>query len=197
MRNKLRIVKNPTRSYSGPELNNHRDYINFLRKDFNYRCGYCDVCEPTEGKENFEIDHFIPIAVKPELKTKYSNLIYSCKTCNRSKREKTIDLNPIENDYEEHFCRCQYGKILPITDVGEDTWKKLKFYLLKRKYSWQISKLIYLQQKLLRLKINLDPNAIKEFEEFETSYNELMTYIGEIMIKKNTLLDDPEYILMD
>ena len=66
-------------------------YKEDLRRDFKERCGYCD--DPDEfsgGSRGYHIDHFAPKSIFPELKTEYSNLVYSCSYCNIAKSDKWI-----------------------------------------------------------------------------------------------------------
>ena len=60
----------------------YKDYRQELREDFCCICGYCGKSEKIT-KNAFEIDHFMPKSVAPELEKEYSNLVYSCYTCNR------------------------------------------------------------------------------------------------------------------
>lgn len=61
--------------------------------DFKARCGYCNDIH-IYRIASFEIDHFIPrvrnkkpfLSIKSD--TDYSNLVYACKSCNNSKRNK-------------------------------------------------------------------------------------------------------------
>ncbi len=70
------------------------DYASFrpwLRDEFSFRCVYClrrERWEPDLGV--FEIDHFAPVSVSPELRVTYQNLIYSCTACNAAKRNQVL-----------------------------------------------------------------------------------------------------------
>lgn len=100
-----------------PVHRRYTTYKQYLRKDFEYRCAYCDVHENEYGGlHNFHVDHFRPHSVPRflNLKTSYTNLLYSCGVCNRHKSndwpsdDPLIDghgyLDPCEHDYEHHFC---------------------------------------------------------------------------------------------
>jgi uncharacterized protein (TIGR02646 family) len=192
----MRIIGNPSRT-NKDEKTPYSKHRETLRKDFNFRCGYCDVCEGTEGLDNFEIDHFRPIHKKayPHLKDHYSNLVYSCKTCNRGKssRWKEEYVDPCNQNYDDNFHRNIYGKIFPTTDNGKIMWKDLKFYLLKRKFCWQISQLIYLIHTLESLKKEYSlPENI--FIELEGKYKELEIYLSKLILIKHCQTD-PLYLL--
>src|SRR5271154_2101665 len=67
---------------------NYRRYKKYLIVDFSNRCGYCDGHDKWYGGfKNFHIDHFAPKEKFPQLKTVYSNLIYSCPSCNIAKSD--------------------------------------------------------------------------------------------------------------
>lgn len=65
----------------------YASYRPWLRDEFTFRCVYCLQRErwvpPAAG---LEIDHFLPVALNPELATEYDNLLYCCSTCNTAKR---------------------------------------------------------------------------------------------------------------
>ena len=63
---------------------NYREYEKDLRKDFQDTCGYCGKIVEV-SKSDFEIDHFIPKSLAKNKINDYSNLVYSCKQCNRKK----------------------------------------------------------------------------------------------------------------
>ncbi len=131
------------------EYANYNSYKDYLRNDFNRRCGYCDITDIIlGGKKTFQIDHFAPKKFE-ELVTNYSNLVYSCPSCNRAKWDDwpmetstpSHDnsqgyVDPCDDDYEAHLERDEYGRIIAKTDVGNYMRRNLKLYLLKHKYLW-------------------------------------------------------------
>ncbi|TAH21399.1 MAG: HNH endonuclease [Cytophagales bacterium] len=118
-------------------------YKDDLQRDFNFRCGYCDDLD-SYRKADYQIDHFVPHEYcKTIQKNTYSNLVYSCRNCNRAKWHKfpTQDENihhdgkvgfidPCHNDYANQFER-ERGKIIPITPLGEYMWREIHLYLLR------------------------------------------------------------------
>lgn len=62
----------------------------YLRRDFLYSCAYCTICEFEATTVAFTIDHYEPQNSRPDLTDEYSNLMYSCITCNLYKS----DLSP-------------------------------------------------------------------------------------------------------
>ena len=118
------------RGESPPAYSDHHRYFPFLRRDFQYRCAYCERTEAyLGGEEGFEIDHFRPQHRFPELKAVYANLYYCCRKCNRNKwkawpsesqiREGSIFADPCAEDpYEIHLRERQDGGLDEITACG-------------------------------------------------------------------------------
>lgn len=75
-----------TRSEAPPGYRDFRRYTPHLRKDFVFRCAYCERTEAyLGGREAFEVDHFRPVNKFPDLDCDYENLYYVCGKCNRHK----------------------------------------------------------------------------------------------------------------
>ena len=61
-------------------------YRPWLRDEFAFRCVYCLLREmwgPFKGV--YALDHFLPIASRPDLALEFDNLLYGCVSCNLSK----------------------------------------------------------------------------------------------------------------
>jgi hypothetical protein len=64
----------------------YADYESFrpwLRDEFAFKCVYCLTREawgPLTGM--YALDHFLPVALRPDLALEYDNLLYSCVACN-------------------------------------------------------------------------------------------------------------------
>jgi hypothetical protein len=69
----------------------HAGYRPWLRDEFSFRCVYCLLREQW-GRVGgvFDIDHFLPVANRPDLAVNYDNLLYACTTCNLAKRDQDI-----------------------------------------------------------------------------------------------------------
>ena len=96
--------KTPQRRSDIEEQKDYKQYRSNLIIDFDGRCGYCgdhDFFRQTY----YEIDNFVP---RKKLKTislnTYSNLVYTCRSCNNAKRAKwpTGDEN-VHNNGKEGF----------------------------------------------------------------------------------------------
>lgn len=72
----------------------------YLRHDFNHKCAYCGVIEefisplPETSDKYFEKDHFLPQKDNQADLHAYSNLYYSCTSCNNKKDAITLSLDP-------------------------------------------------------------------------------------------------------
>jgi HNH endonuclease len=69
----------------------YASYLPWLRDEFMFRCVYCLQRERwVPPAAALEIDHFLPVALNPELTTDYTNLLYCCSTCNTAKRTRSL-----------------------------------------------------------------------------------------------------------
>ncbi len=113
-----------------PQFEDYRQYRPFLRRDFSYRCAYCERAEAIlGGDESFEIDHHRPAAKFPEFVGHYPNLYYSCGRCNRHKSNTWPSggliavgfrfADPCQEDmYSEHLQEMPDGQLRPLTNCG-------------------------------------------------------------------------------
>jgi hypothetical protein len=69
----------------------YESYRPWLRDEFAFRCAYC-LKRETWGQvtSEFELDHFAPQALSPQLGLDYLNLVYACRRCNAVKRDQTV-----------------------------------------------------------------------------------------------------------
>lgn len=69
----------------------YEPYRQWLRDEFAFRCVYCLKRERWgQVTGEFDLDHFVPQSVDPDLKLEYTNLIYACRRCNSAKRAHLI-----------------------------------------------------------------------------------------------------------
>lgn len=65
---------------------NYESYRPWLRDEFAFRCVYCLIRESWGlFKGVYALDHFLPVASRPDLSLEYDNLLYGCVSCNLSK----------------------------------------------------------------------------------------------------------------
>ena len=67
----------------------YASFLPFLRDDFAFHCVYCWHRERWVPG-GFHIDHFVPVAQRPDLAKRYDNLLYCCSSCNLRKRDATV-----------------------------------------------------------------------------------------------------------
>lgn len=164
----------------------YKKYVAHLRKDFKFICGYCGKPEYATTK-GFEPDHFVPKRIDADRVLDYTNLVYSCFTCNRKKLGKwpTEDKNkpnngtvgfidPTSKDYDKHLGRDEKGNIEFYTDVGEYMYKiAFKFNLRPMEEIWKIIQLIEAKEKLKSVKDKLNQEEFLEYIELDNKINDL------------------------
>ena len=169
----------PVRRTSVPDYKTHSEYKQLLREDFHQRCGYCGDHEFFRDTY-YEVDHFVPkkylVKISP---VEYSNLVYSCRSCNNSKRAKwpTKDENihndakqgfidPCDAAYAAQFERLTDGSIRPKTELGGWMWSALNFGNPAHRVKWQLEKVKILLKELDRLSI--ESMSVEELRIKET-----------------------------
>lgn len=75
---------------SPPKYATVSNYREYLRKTFNYSCAYCTVTEAEVLAATFNIDHFRPKSLFPQLERDCTNLRYACPRCNIYKSDHWI-----------------------------------------------------------------------------------------------------------
>src|SRR5262249_9631075 len=76
----------PLRRHGPRGYADYESYRPWLRDEFAFRCVCCLVREvwgPFKGV--YALDHFLPMASRPDLALEYENLLYRCVSCNLSK----------------------------------------------------------------------------------------------------------------
>lgn len=180
------------RSVNVDKENDYKKYIPKLREDFKRICGYCGKPEEITTK-GFEPDHFVPDRIDSSRKLDYSNLVYSCFTCNRKKLGKwpTEDKNrpndgnvgfvdPTLDEYDKHLGRSGNGCIEFYTDIGKYMCKEVfKFDIRPMKEIWKITQLINVKEKLSKIMDKLTEEELKEYIKLDKSINQLKNIIFE------------------
>ena len=145
-RNTTPVRRDITRKVS--KYNDHKDD---LKKDYLNRCGYCNSID-TWRFVWFEIDHFVPKKyLKKISETDYSNLVYSCRSCNNAKRANwpTKDENkhnhnnkgfidPCEEEYGNQFDRKENGRIVPLSPLGDWMYNIMRLYKPQHEIIWKM-----------------------------------------------------------
>jgi 5-methylcytosine-specific restriction endonuclease McrA len=147
-------TETPKRRDIKRRVNKYSEHRIDLKNDFLNRCGYCGNID-TWRITWFEIDHFVPVKYLQNISiTDYSNLVYSCRSCNNSKRahwptenekiHNTRDegfIDPCEKTYEDQFERSEEGRIFYKTALGKWMYFKLKLHKPQHEIIWQIEEL--------------------------------------------------------
>lgn len=153
-------------------------YLSYLREDFKFICAYCGKPEELATK-GFEIDHFVPRTLDKSKEDEYTNLVYSCFTCNRKKGSKwPTRLTDLPNDGEKGFIdptTVQFDDALYRMEDGTIHWKnevgkymaKFAFKFDKRPIAeiYRATKLINYKKKLSEL-LDTNPN-LEDFEKYK------------------------------
>lgn len=181
----------PVRSTPTTLRSNYRHYKPDLKSDFNSRCGYCDALDM--WKETFyEVDHFVPVVIlKTIAKNDYKNLVYSCRSCNNSKRKHWIGSNEkIHNNGKEGFidpCDKKYAKLFHRNQDGaikykvgnslaEWMYKKLKLFKKDHALIWKVTS-IYLRLTDIDNIPNLSPLQIDEKNKLNDLFRKYLTLL--------------------
>lgn len=139
------------------EYKRYNSYKPYLRDDFNSRCGYCNSIDSLSTYSAiFQIDHFIP---KKKFEDEYdvndySNLVYSCPSCNRYKSDTWVSespfvniidnkgfVDPCDDMYSKLLCRDEFGKIIPTDELGKYIYEELRLYLKRHEIIYKLEKL--------------------------------------------------------
>jgi hypothetical protein len=83
-------LEHPTSPHVRPHgpagYKDYSSYRDWLRDEFTFHCVYCLHREQWNGRGGtFHVEHFIPTSVDPDGECVYSNLLYSCASCNEAK----------------------------------------------------------------------------------------------------------------
>lgn len=144
------------------KYNDYKKYRKDLIRDFNGRCGYCNLREDAVTT-HFEIDHYIPKAVfenvRKELMNDYNNLVLCCKNCNLAKSNKyegdinivyienKLFYNPVEIDYNNVFYRDYLGSIQSEDVLGKEMLEHLNLRRPLHNVAWLCEKLSYVTKE--------------------------------------------------
>src|SRR5208283_5669904 len=86
----------------------YESYRPWLRDEFCFRCVLCLHRERWPTTSRFEVDHLVPVSEQPDLKCRYTNLLYVCRRCNNLKTDLQIP-DP---------CSIAYGNCLRVNEDG-------------------------------------------------------------------------------
>lgn len=167
--------KTPSRRSITTAVASYRDHKKDLQIDFNYRCGYCNAIDSWK-LTYFEVDHFIPEAILTiKTNTDYSNLVYSCRSCNNAKRKQWPSkdenipnqndegfIDPCEKEYEEQFYRTADGEIKYQTKLGEWIYFALKLHKPQHKIIWNLEQLDTMIDEMQKLSTSIEDTELSK-----------------------------------
>jgi HNH endonuclease len=128
----------------------YRGFRTYVRADFCQKCAYCLIAELwAAGEQHFELDHFRPKSLFPELEQDFYNLYYACHPCNLSKhrfwppedleQRGTTFVDLCQDEFESHFRSNEDGTWSGITESGKYTVDILR---LNKKHLVQVRLLL-------------------------------------------------------
>jgi len=188
-------IHTPKRRNITTAVNQYSDYRADLKLDYKDRCGYCNDFDKWRFVW-FEIDHLVPQKYLKTISEKnYSNLVYSCRSCNNAKRaiwptgdEKIHNRNdegfidPCDDEYNKQFSRLNNGRIVPQSKLGEWIYNSLKLYKPQHEIIWNVEELESLIFEIMKIRtVNPENEAIKDlllsvYEEFHNYLNDLFKH---------------------
>ena len=119
------------RTLSPGPFKRYKTYKKYLRKEFEATCVYCRMPDRLSERNYYAVKHYKPIHKFPELEVKYSNLFYSCGTCNTSKgkfwpdeKQRAANIfvtNPCDHQMHKHLRILRDGIVEPSSTAGRWT----------------------------------------------------------------------------
>ena len=185
--------KNPKRCDTPAYVTKYTYHKDSLRQDYNCRCGYCDDCDRWRTVW-FEIDHFVPKKFLVDIsESDYSNLVYSCRSCNNAKRAKWPSkselihaveekgfIDSCDDAYAKQFRRNENGSIQYISALGKWMFFALKLYKPQHEIIYNIERLDGLIEELQELLLQ-KPNDEEIKDLALSTYQQYRKYINILM----------------
>jgi HNH endonuclease len=111
----------------GPQgYSQYRDYRNWLRDEFAFRCIYCLRRETwLTTPRDYQLDHFLPKSDHPDVERDYDNLVYACSECNGTKAAKYLP-SPESVPYGNCLRVDENGEIHALNDRGKTIIEALR-----------------------------------------------------------------------
>ncbi|WGE87917.1 HNH endonuclease [Actinobacillus equuli subsp. haemolyticus] len=141
--------------------NKRSSYYNDFQRIYNNKCAYCGINIEINNASLYEIDHFFCKSIysnQNEIEH-IDNLIFSCKTCNQSKKDFDVKnicglVHPDGDSIANVFVRGKHYEILVSKEYKNENICK---YFAKMKFDSKFRKLDFLLLNLFHMKnINID-----------------------------------------
>jgi hypothetical protein len=100
---------------------NYKEYKDWLRDEFVFRCVYClerEMWYPSRAAA-FSVDHIVPQVEDGTLICAYGNLVYACLRCNSAKQDVKL-IDPTTTAFGQHLRIEANGAITALTVEGQD-----------------------------------------------------------------------------
>lgn len=163
----------------------YRGYKADLKEDFHNICGYCGKNFDIITSE-VQIDHIVPKKKYPGLEHEYTNLVYSCRVCNRNKSDDwPLDrsdihndgtngyIDPASTDYDLALERDVGGNIVAKNPVGMYMHDKLNFGFRRLDICWVLEKI---ENKKSELETKIDDKRKVNVHDVELQELYLLFY---------------------
>jgi hypothetical protein len=104
----------------GPYGLTYDKYKDWVRDEFQFRCVYCLHREKwcKDGWRLFQLDHVIAQTTDEAKKHIYENIVYSCGSCNWTKRERPLP-DPCSVAFHGFYRFEPDGSVTPLNSAGE------------------------------------------------------------------------------
>lgn len=138
----------------------YKSYRPWLRDEFDFRCVYC-LKRETWGQVTFEfeLDHFQPQSLNPQLRLDYLNLVYACRRCNAVKRDQTV-LDPFLILRSTRITMIPDGSLLPNDNESKRLIRQLDLDS-PRLRSWRV-----MWMRIVALARDRDPDLYSQLVGF-------------------------------
>lgn len=144
-----------TRRHEPGGYGDWEEYRDWLRDEFEFRCGYCLRRERWIGRlAMFAIDHIVPRACGGD-PLQYRNLAYACVRCNSAKSHQPVP----------HPDEVAYGRCVEVDSDGRIRWRNRNGRLLVRAVRLAEPEITRLRNDELRLLRNLARHEPERFRE--------------------------------
>lgn len=145
----------------GPEgYASHESFRPWLRDEFMFRCVYCLKRESWgQVTGEFELDHFRPQSLAPDLSLDYFNLVYACRRCNAVKLDQSVN-DPAVNLSSESVL------VLPDGTLASDQPQTKRLILQLDLNSPQLKKWRVMWMRIIDLAKERDANLYKQLAGF-------------------------------
>lgn len=112
------------RRHAPAGYSDYREYKDWLRDDFTFRCVYCLQRErwSREGEAVFGADHMVPQSAPTgaSLVCEYANLLYACNRCNSLRQDCPLPVDPTEDSLAARMTVAADGLITAATPDGQE-----------------------------------------------------------------------------